>query len=220
MIKDVDGLSRYIDPPSHQYIIAVFRLYVDYLVQRPIVYRCDVSNSRRITILDAHFISISSSSIIPIHVLNHSLILFSTVFGSSSVSLKSHPNPNLHVLSSLNSSTPNITWLLFNYVINFLTSIFLHQQCHTLQHLSVNRTPLLLFGKSYISPYFCIFYKILAHSLFSLTSNIFWNHTLLIWQHIKLINELISQQHIESLLKIEQYRIEWLSFIEQSHTEC
>ena len=74
MMKDVDGLSRYIDVLIHRYLTQAVRMQADDVAQRPFVYSYDAfnvcSNPRRVTKTDVTIVT-NPSSLLPAHSIIH-----------------------------------------------------------------------------------------------------------------------------------------------------
>ena len=113
MMKDIDGISRYIDHFVHQYLITTSRSYTVDVTYCPFAYVVDVFcrciNPRRVTASDPFSVSLTTSLIGSIVVLYHKPIIFSIVFNSSSILPVYLPNPDLPVLSFPVASLSGIT---------------------------------------------------------------------------------------------------------------
>ena len=87
MMKDVDSISRCVDPLVHQYNMTDVRLHSEDVTKRPFAYSYDVftrcTNPRHITASDALSISITTASITSISALYYSPINFLRYFLST-----------------------------------------------------------------------------------------------------------------------------------------
>lgn len=101
MMKDVDGISRYVDFFVYQYINTASRFHSVDVVTRPFAYSFDVfircNNQYNITAFDVLSISITNLLISSILILYHTPINVSTVFNFSSVLIIYHQDPECHV---------------------------------------------------------------------------------------------------------------------------
>ena len=101
-MQDVDGVSRYIDPLLHQYIITASRLHTEDVIIRPFSYSFDVfircNNPRHVTASNALSVSITKSSIPSIPTLYYTPIKFSVVFNLGSVPTIPDQDTECHVL--------------------------------------------------------------------------------------------------------------------------
>ena len=101
MMRDVDGISRYVDSLVYQYISTASRLHSVNVVTRPFAYsfyvfiRCN--NPYKVTAFDVLSIFITILLISSILVLYHTPIKFSTVFNFGSVLIIYHQDPECHV---------------------------------------------------------------------------------------------------------------------------
>ena len=138
MMKDVDGISRYVDPLVRQYNMIVTCLHIDDVTKRPFAYSFDVfissTNPRHIVSSYVLSISITTESITPNFALYHSPIKFSPVFITSLILSILLPDANSRVLSFPVVPSSKIAWVYFDSVIDSLASILLTLEYSTLQH--------------------------------------------------------------------------------------
>ena len=91
MIKDVDGLSRYVDPLVYQYIITACHLHTEDVTTRPFIYSVDFcifyNNSYRVAASYPLTISITTSSVTIIRIVYHNPIKFSSIINLTSFPL-------------------------------------------------------------------------------------------------------------------------------------
>ena len=84
MVKDVDSISRCVDPLIHQYKMTAFRLHSEDVTKRSFTYNFDAfarcTNPRHFSVSDALSISTTTASITSFSTLYHSPIQFSPVF--------------------------------------------------------------------------------------------------------------------------------------------
>ena len=87
MIKDVDSVSRCVDPFVHQDNMTVFRLHIEDVTKYPFAYSFDVFircvNPHHVLAADTLSLSISTVSITSISTLYHIPIKFFQVFSIS-----------------------------------------------------------------------------------------------------------------------------------------
>ena len=80
MMKDMDGLSRHIDPLIHRYLIQTYTMRAKNTTQRLFVYCHDnftsVSNPRRVVDSDTIVVTKSSSNFPPLSIVHHSPVNF------------------------------------------------------------------------------------------------------------------------------------------------
>ena len=114
MMKDADGLSRYIDVLIHCYFAQAARVRADNVVQRPFVYSYDAFNTcsspRRITPSDVTIVT-KQSSLLPAHsIIYHSPINFISMSNIQSYPFTPPTSPKFHPISL----SENIFWLSFD----------------------------------------------------------------------------------------------------------
>ena len=84
IMKDVDIISRCVDPLVDQYNMTYIRLHSEDVTKRPFAYSFDVfarcTNTRHVSASDALSISITTASITSISALYHSHIIFLQYF--------------------------------------------------------------------------------------------------------------------------------------------
>ena len=138
MMKDVDGISRYVDPLVRQYNMIATCLHIDDVTKRPFAYSFDVfissTNPRHVVSSSVLSISITTVSITPNFALSHSPIKFSPVFITSLILSILLPDANSRVLSFPVVSSSKIALVYFDSVIDYLASILLTLEYNTLQH--------------------------------------------------------------------------------------
>ena len=103
IIKDVDGISHYVDPLIYQYIITTALLHLEHVVIYPFEYSFDdlihCNNSLHVTTSSSLlFIFVTTSSIPSTPTHYHTFIKFSNVFNFDSVPIVSHPDLEHYVL--------------------------------------------------------------------------------------------------------------------------
>ena len=162
MMKDVDIISRCVEPFVHQYNMTDVRRHSENFNQRSFAYSFDVftrcTNQRHITASNVLAISITTASITSISALYHSPIKLSLVF-----SIIIHPSILSPDHSSCVSPFPiispsHITWMYFDSVINSFVSILSTQGYNTIQHFICASNPLHFSIATTLSPYAFIFY--------------------------------------------------------------
>ena len=128
MMKTIDDISHYVKYLFYQYIITAFRLHSADVVTRLFVYSFDVficcNNPHHITASDTLSISITTSWIPSILTLYYIKITFSTVFIFDFVLIISHQDPEYHILTFPVTVPLEITWILFDLMINYLALFY------------------------------------------------------------------------------------------------
>ena len=98
MMKDVDGLSCHIDILIHRYLTQASRMRLSDLALRPFVYNFDsfnsCSNPRRVTDFDITITTEASSTLLPLSIIHHSPIYFTSKSILQSYSI---PKPTSHI---------------------------------------------------------------------------------------------------------------------------
>ena len=164
MMKDVDSISRCVDPLVHQYNMTAIRLHSEDITKRPFVYGFDVfarcTNPRHISASDALSISITISSITSNSALYHSSIKFSPAFPINIYTLPFFYLTTVLVfrISFFPVIPPlHITWISFDSVINYFALILSTQGHITLLHFVCEPNPLHFSIETTFSPYAFIF---------------------------------------------------------------
>ena len=162
MIKDVDSVSRCVDPLVHQYNTTFFGLHIEDVTKYPFAYSFDVfircANPRHVSAADTLSLSISIVSITSISTLYHIPIKFSRVFSISLIPSILLPDPNPRVSSFSVIPPSNITWIYFDSVINYFESILFTQEYNTLQYFICELSPLHFSIATTISPNISIYF--------------------------------------------------------------
>ena len=100
MMKDVDGLSRYINVLINRYLTQVIRIRADDVAQRPSVYSYDTfnicSNPRRITTSDVDIVTKSYSLFPALSIIHHSPINCTSMYTVQSYPITKSTLPNFH----------------------------------------------------------------------------------------------------------------------------
>ena len=163
MMKNVDSISRYVNPLVHQYNMTAIRLHSKDFTKRPFAYCFDVftrcTNPGHVTASDTLSISITTTSITSFSALYHSPIKFSPVFSISihfSILLSNH---SYHVSSFVIIPSWHITWISFDSIINSFLSILYTQGYNTFQYFICESNPLHFSIANTLSSYSFIFYN-------------------------------------------------------------
>ena len=183
MMKDVDSISRCIDPLVHQYNMTTVLLYNEDITKRPFVFSFDVLircvNPRHVTFSKTLSISITIASITSIFTLYHSPIKLFPVFLISLIPSILLLDPKYRVSSFPAIPLSKITWISFDLVINYFAAILFYQEYNTLQHFICESNPLNFSIATTISHNASIFFitfqqciSSLQHQLSLLSSNI------------------------------------------------
>ena len=129
MMKNTNGVSRYVDSLLYQYIITASRLYSEDVVTRPFAYNFEVfircNKPRHVTVFDAIPISINTlsiTSIVSFLIPQSNSLLFLTsalflLFLIPIITIASYP----FMLSLLQNH-----WISFDSVINYLAHGLIH----------------------------------------------------------------------------------------------
>ena len=169
--KDIDNISRCVDPLVHQYNITDVRLHSENITKRPFAYSFNIftrcTNPRHVTASDALSISITTSSISSISALYHSPIKFSPVFPISIHPSTLLPDHSSHVSSFPIIPPSRITWISFDSVTNYFASILFTQGNNTLQYFICESNSLHFLIATILSPYAFIFYTLFQQCITS-----------------------------------------------------
>ena len=123
MMKDADGLSRYIDVLIHCYFAQAAHVRADDVVQRPFVYSYDAfntcSNPRRITTSNVTIVTTLYYLLPALSIIHHSLTNFTSMYTVQSYSITPPISHNFyHIVPP-----ENIHWLSFDLIITSLASL-------------------------------------------------------------------------------------------------
>ena len=172
MMKNIDNISRCVDPFVHQYNMTAVHLHSEDITKRPFAYSFDIfarcTNPRYVSASDALSISITIASITSIYALYRSPIKFSLVLPINidpSILLPDHS----YRFSSFSVILPShITWISFDSVINSFVSILSTQGYNPIQHFVCESNPLHFSISTTLSPSVFIFYTTFHQCITSL----------------------------------------------------
>ena len=134
MMKDVDGLSRHIDPLIHRYLVQTYIMRAADTTQQPFAYCHDTfascSNPRRVVASDTTVITKSSFTLPFFPIVHHSPINF---ISTPTLQLVPPLQPKLPLFHH-NIISEGILWLFFDSITRFLGSLLSHWPAGSVRH--------------------------------------------------------------------------------------